>query len=312
VTEQIRQIDVEPRLIRLDGGTQVRVAPNQEAIDDYAQRMIDGDEFPPVDVFCDESAVLWAADGHHRVMAALKACKQTIRANVHLGSVRDAILFACGANQTNGLRRTYQDKRKAVGTLLADPKWRKRSDRWIAEACGVGHPLVADVRKATATQLEDLPVDDRVGRDGKVRRRRKAADPAGYEKFKKRERAAERRRRKSDLPDPASPDSPVDAPAPQSPPAADVPVADTPVADPGPAPVAETPVGPPDVDALDFFREAVKHYEAIPLCRVEHLAMLDRVPGGTPAGKCLVAFNAMNKAIEKFMRVVSEQSQQGW
>jgi hypothetical protein len=88
----------------------------------------------------------------------------------------------------------------------------------------------------------------------------------------------------------------------QSPPAADVPVAD-------PPPV---PVGPPDVDALDFFRQAVEHYEAIPLCRVEHLAMLDRVPGGTPAGKCLVAFNAMNKAIEKFMRVVSEQSQQGW
>jgi hypothetical protein len=131
-----------------------------------------------------------------------------------LGSVRDAILFACGANQTNGLRRTYQDKRHAVARLLADPEWRKRSDRWIAEACGVGHPLVADVRKATAT-LEELPVADRVGRDGKVRRRRKAADPAGYEKFKKRERAAERRRRKSDLPDPASPDSPVDAPAPQ-------------------------------------------------------------------------------------------------
>ena len=296
MTEQIRQIDVEPRLIRLDGGTQVRVAPNQEAIDDYAQRMIDGDEFPPVDVFCDESAVLWAADGHHRVMAALKARKGTIRANVQLGSVRDAILFACGANQTNGLRRTYQDKRKAVGTLLADPKWRKRSDRWIAEACGVGHPLVADVRKATATQLEDVPVDDRVGRDGKVRRRRKAADPAGYEKFKKRERAAERRRRKSDLPDPASPDSPVDAPAPQSP------------------PVAETPVGPPDVDALDFFRQAVEYYEAIPLCRVEHLPMLDRIgrgPADTPAGKCLAAFNAVNRTVEKFMRVVSEQSAAG-
>jgi hypothetical protein len=107
----------------------------------------------------------------------------------------------------------------------------------------------------------------------------------------------------------------------EDPPAADppaAPVADppaAPVADPPAAPVADpppAPVGPPDVDALDFFRQAVEHYEAIPLCRVEHLAMLDRIPGDAPAGKCLVAFNAMNKAIEKFMRVVSEQSAARW
>jgi hypothetical protein len=41
------------------------------------------------------------------------------------------------------------------------------------------------------------------------------------------------------------------------------------------------------------------------------LAIFQGLDRDTPAGKCLVAFNAMNKAIEKFMRVVSEQSATG-
>lgn len=173
----VRQMDVEPRVIRIDGGTQLREQINEEAVQDYAQRMIDGDEFPPVEIFCDEAAVLWCSDGHHRIRAALAAAKDSIRANVHEGSLRGAILFAAGANRTHGLRRSQLDKRKAVGTLLSDPQWAKRSDRWIAERCGVGHPLVADVRKATATRLEEIPVDQREGKDGKVRRRRHLAEP---------------------------------------------------------------------------------------------------------------------------------------
>lgn len=66
--------------------------------------------------------------------------------DVRTGTQRDAILFACGANATHGLRRTNDDKRKAVGVLLADAVWSKMSDREIARLCKVSNMLVAVVR----------------------------------------------------------------------------------------------------------------------------------------------------------------------
>ena len=39
-------------VIRTDGGTQPRAELNQEVIEDYVQRMQEGDIFPPVVVFC--------------------------------------------------------------------------------------------------------------------------------------------------------------------------------------------------------------------------------------------------------------------
>ena len=117
-------VDFEPGVLHTDGGTQIRVEINQDVVAEYAQAMINGDQFPPVDVFVDAHAVPHVADGQHRVLAALQAGKLTIPANVHEGGLREAILFACGANVNHGLRRTNEDKRKAVGLLLADDTWR--------------------------------------------------------------------------------------------------------------------------------------------------------------------------------------------
>jgi hypothetical protein len=81
---------------------------------------------------------------------------------------RHAILFSVGANDSHGLRRTNADKRRGVELLLRDEEWSKKSDRWIAEQCGVGHQLVATVR----SQLGDSSSSSaaRAGQDGKVRR----------------------------------------------------------------------------------------------------------------------------------------------
>jgi hypothetical protein len=47
--------------------------------------------------------------------------------------------------------------------LLADKEWTKRSDRWIAEKCGVSQPFVGSLR----VQVKAV-ITSREGKDGKV------------------------------------------------------------------------------------------------------------------------------------------------
>lgn len=132
-------------IIRLDGGTQQRVEINDDVIEDYAHAILEGAEFPLPVVFHDGSDY-WLGDGFQRVHAYRKAGKASIKVDVREGTQRDAVLFSVGANGTHGLRRTHDDKRKAVRTLLNDAEWSKWSDREIARQCGVTHPFVANLR----------------------------------------------------------------------------------------------------------------------------------------------------------------------
>jgi hypothetical protein len=68
---------------------------------------------------------------------------------VHAGTRRDAVLFAVRANQAHGLRRTNDDKRRAVMTLLNDEEWGKWSNREIARRCAVHPSLVDGMRGAS-------------------------------------------------------------------------------------------------------------------------------------------------------------------
>jgi hypothetical protein len=145
---------VEIEKVRIDGGTQPRVELNQDVVSEYAEMIRSGVGMPPVDVFHD-GANYWLADGFHRFFAYRHADEMDIPATVHDGTVRDAILFSVGANAGHGLRRTNADKRKAVETLLKDDEWAKWSDREIARACGVGAPLVADVRRSICNPITD-------------------------------------------------------------------------------------------------------------------------------------------------------------
>ena len=157
--------------IRTDGGTQTRLKPDYMLVLEYAEQVSQGVEFPPVDVFHDGSAY-WLADGFHRFLAAEEAERDSINANVHQGTVRDAILFAVGANATHGRRVTNDDKRNAVMMLLRDAEWSTWSDREIGRAANVSHPFVAAYRR----HVETLPVGKcpplaTKGKDGKLRKR---------------------------------------------------------------------------------------------------------------------------------------------
>lgn len=144
--------------IALDGGTQVRAALNEVALAEYAEALAkyaedakDADaEFPPVIVYQAEDLKLWLADGFHRVETWRRAGRESIMAIVHDGSLRDAILYAVGANRKHGLQRSNADKRRAVERLLCDPEWGQWSDREVADRCAVSHPYVGKVRAELA------------------------------------------------------------------------------------------------------------------------------------------------------------------
>lgn len=138
-----RVIDIPT--IRIDGGTQSRASLYQNVVDDYASAMGDGTSFPPVVVFYDGTDH-WLADGFHRYHAHVKLGLAEIDADVRQGTRRDAILYSVGANESHGLRRTNEDKRRAVLTLLNDAEWAKWSDREIAKVCAVSHVFVGRLR----------------------------------------------------------------------------------------------------------------------------------------------------------------------
>ena len=137
--------------IRLDGNTQARVAIHQTTVDEYAEVLTAGGELPPIVVFFD-GAAHWIADGFHRLHAHRSIGAVTVRADVRDGTAREAQMHAYGANQAHGLRRTNDDKRKAVeGMLALVPDW---SDRAIAKHVGVAHTMVAAVRNPEVAERQ--------------------------------------------------------------------------------------------------------------------------------------------------------------
>ncbi len=147
--------------IRLSARVQQRVEMNMAMVGEYAESMQRDDVFPPIDVFYDGKDY-WLADGFHRVEAIRKNEQHTVRATIHTGTERDALLHAASANATHGLRRSNADKRKAVTTLLEDhEEWAKWSDREIGRHVGVSHNLVSNLRHILSSDDSmDVPSQD--------------------------------------------------------------------------------------------------------------------------------------------------------
>ena len=141
-------------LVRADGGTQMRAAINPDTVAEYAEIMRAANgwgKFPPAKVRYDGS-VYWLADGFHRRAAWLQVGGDLAEMPCIIvpGTRRDAILDAAGANADHGLRRTNEDKRRAVAALLSDPEWAEMGSGWIAERCNVSDRFVRTVRAEMA------------------------------------------------------------------------------------------------------------------------------------------------------------------
>lgn len=174
-------MQLELSKIRLDGGTQPRAKLSEETICEYAADMEAGDVFRPITVYFDGKDY-WLADGFHRVEAKRRLDPNgSIDADVVQGTQLDAQWFSYSVNKGHGLRRTNEDKARAVTAALRHPEGISRSDSDIASHVGVTTPTVAKYRaKAEPTikilkSTEAAPHEDapsaarpRTGRDGRT------------------------------------------------------------------------------------------------------------------------------------------------
>lgn len=145
---------IDLSLIRLDGGTQPRAFIDNDTVDDYAEAIKNGAEFPAITVYFDGTDY-WLADGFHRYYATAKAGFLEILAEIRQGDRRQAVLSSVGANAKHGLKRGDRDKRRAVETLLRDAEWVLWNNSKIARSCNVSDTFVADVRKSIFGSTED-------------------------------------------------------------------------------------------------------------------------------------------------------------
>lgn len=140
--------------LTIDAGLQNRAAMDADTIGEYAEAIRSGATFPPIVVFTN-GEFRWVVDGFHRVAAYQTLGEDTITADIHQGSYRDAVLYSVGVNDKHGLKRTNADKRKAVMKLLCDAEWAQWSDNEIGRRCGVSHSTVATHRPSLANSSSE-------------------------------------------------------------------------------------------------------------------------------------------------------------
>lgn len=161
--------------IKQDIALQPRAKMDSVIIAEYAESIKSGDTFPPLTVY-NVGGEFYLVDGYHRLMA-LKSAKITkAEVEVTTGTMREALLFSVGVNAKHGIRRTNDDKNRAVMILLRDPEWKDWSNAAIAKACNVSVDLVAKTRDSILGETdryrtdtpEPTPEKRKVKRGGKV------------------------------------------------------------------------------------------------------------------------------------------------
>ncbi len=152
--------------IVIDAGTQARMSINPDTVTEYAERMVEGDKFPPVVLFHDGSTY-FIGDGFHRVLAAERNTMDRIDAEINKGTREDALWYALGANRTNGQRMTRGDIRHAVEVALQT--WPEKTQQEIADQVGCSQWLVHDVKEVIIANNNHSIPDTRVNAQGRTR-----------------------------------------------------------------------------------------------------------------------------------------------
>lgn len=142
--------------IRLDGGTQARVSLNDAVVMEYSEHLKEGAKFPALVVFHDGSNY-WLADGFHRYFARKANGELEAEVEVHQGTLREAQLFAFGANRGRGLKTNNEDSRSIINRMLTDDEWKQWSDTQIAKHVGVSKMTVGRIRHALEEQGKVAP-----------------------------------------------------------------------------------------------------------------------------------------------------------
>lgn len=131
--------------LKLDHQFQARSRLNEGVVKDYETVLAGGGVFPPIQIVKTTNELI-VVDGFHRLQAFKSQGRDRIDAEVFEGDHSLALKMAIGANQTHGLRRSNEDKQRAVQMALDDFELAIASDRELADLCGVSPPLVASIR----------------------------------------------------------------------------------------------------------------------------------------------------------------------
>ena len=167
--DEIRVLaDIQPRANSL----------SQSHVDDMCETLAAGKELPPIVVYYSQTDDYFLSEGFHRIEAYRRSGRATIPAEIRTGDLNDAKLNAMASNQTHGLKRTNDDKRRAVGEVMKlKPEW---TNRRIAEYVGVTHSLVNDIRRVLEA-ASNTPTPKREGKDGRTYQPTKPQPPEPQE-----------------------------------------------------------------------------------------------------------------------------------
>lgn len=141
----LKQLPIDK--IQLHEKLQNRDEINEQAVQDYAEDMQNGDEFPPLLIFFDGINYL-LVDGFHRYHAYRKCKAEKVECDIQNGTFRDAQVRAAGVNHGHGIQRNNATKWKAVGFMVDDFEWSQWSNSEIARHCHVSPAFVSTVRLA--------------------------------------------------------------------------------------------------------------------------------------------------------------------
>lgn len=159
----MKQINIH--IIRTDGDTQSRVRLDQAVVNEYAEHLKEGAEFPPMVVFHDGSDY-WLADGFHRLFAMKANGVSSVEVDVRPGTVEDAQLYSFSANGKRGLSNTDEDNRNIIIRMLTHPKWSLWSNAAIAKHVGVSSMTVGRIKKSVEPADEPASTVVKYNRDG--------------------------------------------------------------------------------------------------------------------------------------------------
>lgn len=149
--------------VKKDDKLSPRSGVDQATVGIYANTF---EQLPPIDVFWIEGRDgWWVVDGWHRLTAALKLGLAYIEANDHQGTFDDALEFSYDANLRHGKPLTLNERKDAARLKLQ--LHTERSDRWIAEDCGISHPTVGTIREELESGGKIFQLTELQGRDGK-------------------------------------------------------------------------------------------------------------------------------------------------
>lgn len=148
------------KIADLDLSLQTRAGTDVDTINNYAEAMADGAQFPDVTVFTD-GRHYWLADGFHRVMAARQNGKAQISADVRKGTEDDAVVFGGTANNKQGKRPTRADVQHFLSMV-----WERREAIFggtptggnLAEKCGVSRRLGCKFVEDKLAEMPKAPV----------------------------------------------------------------------------------------------------------------------------------------------------------